>query len=919
MPDLLVFGIVFLLSLALRIWYNYFDLHINNFAACDAYEYLDNAHRLFELQSLPASLWINCLSCLTGTGSADTWLTVRSALAPLKDFHISGPIFPLYLALSLAVTGGTKLPLWAQWDNLLAVQVVLSSVTASLLALVARDAYDRKVGLLSGLLAALYPGFIVNSGRLYSESFAAFLLVALCLLTSRSFRPGGSSWKTVVLSGVVAAALQLTRSIMAVFSLALLVLNVIRQSGTKRRVSAFLTFICGFALVMAPWIAFQKLAFGSAGLVVDRVGHYNFFIGNNTEIGGWLSYPYPDGSGVDEKSFPQLLSEAVGKNPQRWLKLMLDKPERLFKFPWNDFKTAIGPFTHQWQVLFHQLLLVMAGLGLCFALTLGGKTAPSKEQIYRRTFLATLLFFHCVYFLFITVPRYNLTAMPELIVFAAAGMAILAGLIKEKSGRKAGFVLFAALAVFFLISTGNLVPILLAVDKSLSPQASIVNQGVLRFAALMAVIFAAWRAVPYFQGNKAVAKTALVVSVLLLAPLLCLPNRANGRWYEWSGQLSLARGELGLKLQLPASEVKRLSGRRLFVMIDTEGVRQQADGLSVSVNGTKLEAPVISGMSLVEGFDRMMNIEGSVMQREGERMWDSLTGAAGIGNLDLRQWSLIEIPLPVVQSALERAQAGGSVARFNVGLSNNSMEPLTVFGSYDCRTKELLIPTASVYSWEKTFYGVEENSGLTDTRYDLKVAAANARAYKLDQSDSPGIQNGYWNIRLLLAPPVVNAPSSIEQPPLRFPLGATSISPVKSFAASRAFPPPAMIGFDSVCFVKLSGKVRRRQGNVGVELSLLGTYVSDSGGKRNYASPWVPRRLRLSNEWTDFAVAVPMKAHLEHESLQGLSMQLATVDPVFGFLNVKNRKHDGEVEFSDLRLELSQQPANPLGLGHIVY
>src|SRR6185369_12634870 len=159
---------------------------------------------------------------------------------------------------------------------------------------------------------------------------------------------------------------------------------------------------------------------------------YNFFIGNNVDTQGWLSYPYPDGRNIDAVTFPQLMQSAIKKSPTRWVRLMLEKPLRLFEYPWNDFRTSIGAVSFQAQVIYHDLILLFAaaGLGLSFLLAVG--IPATKRQLYCRFYLSGLFAFHFVYCLFITVPRYNLTAIPELIVFAAAGITTINELIRAR-------------------------------------------------------------------------------------------------------------------------------------------------------------------------------------------------------------------------------------------------------------------------------------------------------------------------------------------------------------------------------------------------------------------------------------------------------------------------------------------------------
>ena len=75
--------------------------------------------------------------------------------------HQSGPIFPLFLLSTYAVAGR---PFDSKnWFPPLAAQSLLAALSCVLIAATASLGWNRSVGMVSGILAALYPGFIVNS------------------------------------------------------------------------------------------------------------------------------------------------------------------------------------------------------------------------------------------------------------------------------------------------------------------------------------------------------------------------------------------------------------------------------------------------------------------------------------------------------------------------------------------------------------------------------------------------------------------------------------------------------------------------------------------------------------------------------------------------------------------------------------
>lgn len=972
---------IFVFAVLLRLSFNLWLPHVNNFAACDAFEYLQNARALLALGSAPGAVVQKIPLVAVGAADPATSQAVHTALSGMKDFAISGPTFPLYLAITLVLGGAASLPDYVAWQALLTWQSIMSALTCIFIALTARECFSRRSGIVAGVFAAIYPGFIIASGRLYSESFACTILAVISWLVVRGFRTAGNALPWVFLNGMLLGGLQLARSVMAALSLAMVPLTILQRlrvpagdgsneyrksrGSALRNVIAALTTLCvGFAIPAVPWLAFQKAAFGGGGLVVDRVGRYNFFIGNNVDTAGWLSYPYPDGRGVEAKSFPVLLSEGVRRSPERWLKLMLDKPGRLFKFPWNDFKTTIGPLNHAGQVFIHQLILMLAASGVAFGLfrrrpdaldmkpTWRDLHASERARILSRVFLLGLFSFHCIYYLFITVPRYNLTAIPSLIVFSAGGLSILVEMLRTKATRSSTLALLGFCVGLAALLWTPQVALLCDIFPEMSPNTVLAVSCVLKGLSLFAITNVARSLLSRTSCIKRPARILATALSIALAPVLCFPVRANGRWYEWCTDLSVSRGTITQVIKLPKEDA-RLRERDAYLIFDAEGIRQFSDGLTLRVNGVSLKAPFIPGMSLAESFERSIEISPKVFQREGERQWDSLTAGVGIGNNDLRQWTIVPLPAQLLVAACDRADEQHSdYAELKVELNNSSARPLKVFGSY-AHNKDRALPSADTYSWEKCFYGVENGSGLTDTRYDIKAPADQVQWSSTDLSEQAGLQTGAFNMAVLLAPPVpvpvaaaVGAPKSSQQSKndqtasennshkpgdssvFRFaalsssPLPATRISSKDTGLAHVQVKAPLNASaniFQPVYLVRLRGKIMADSADIAGAVSLCSLHAK--GGAMQYQiyrSPWTPPVLPCSANWKDFEVVVPLPSSLNGAPSDQISVLFSCSSPDIGVRNIY-RKINGTVYFTDLHLDVFCLPTNPVGVGHLLY
>lgn len=919
--EILALGIVFLVALGLRAWFAFIEPHINIASVSDASEFLRNAQAMLDLPKLPTSFGFECWQALTsGTASPQSLAHIKETLAPLKGLYISGPIIPLFFALTYAVS---LTPFsFANCTPPLVGNVILSALMCVFIALAATSAFDKKTGFFAGIGCALYPAFIINSSRLYCETLAAFLLSVVCFLTVRGFAKELSIKNTVLsalLNGIFAACLQFTRSITVFISLALLPI-VFMQQGWRKGLLALPAFLFGFALVALPWLGLQQLTFGSAGLVVDRVGNYNFFMGNHVDGAGFVTFPYEDGTGIEKRPLTQLAKEAISRSPSRWAHLMLqDKPLRLFKMPWNDFRMPLGPVSYYWQTIAHQALLLLAAVGvtLCFTVDFTSPDRSRQPQLRRtkaitpaKVFLLSIFVLHCAYMLFITVPRYNLTVMPIVIIFAAAGISSLVALVRERGGFTT--IMGLGMSALFLFAIAN-IPLAAFVQIVGAKQAAIAltMQCTLKFLAFTSLAFCLWQALVIFasatkRGSTAAAPQGGVIigriatAMLFVAAILTMviPARGNGRWDEWQAPVTAERG-VEQQLVLPKRIVSDIAqGRRApYLLIDTNDA-DSAQALRIAVNGKTLQAPVVAGNAFVDQNDFTMFStlpEGGFM-REGEWVFQCLTAPAGISNADLRQWFVVPLPADLI--------AGQS--NIKVSIANNHLDEATpvVFGSYSTRRGKSTIPGLTPYSWEKAFFGVENDRGFCDTRYDARLTEDLSVPQYKDMSSAIGLQSGRYNVRLLVDTADDGSKTTLA------PTAVATID-VGEVRLSKSLPPckvssgelPA-IGANDWWLVRVRGSVRRLGGKGKVNLDVRAADTANF-----YRSPWTGT-LSAGENWHTFDTAVPlMPGKLRDIMPNAITCEFKATD----------NDRAADTEFKNVQFEILQIPGNPLARGYEVF
>lgn len=881
-------SVIVVLAAALRLWFNFATEHPNIAFSCDAAEYLRNAQTLSTLAHMPEGFWTKALSCLLGTASPETISSVRSAFSTFGDFFISGPVFPLYLLTCYTLTG-TACDI-SNWTVPVAMQCLLTSLTCMLIALIGAHCWDKKTGITAGLLAALYPAFVLNSGRLYSESFACFLLCVTVWLIVRGISLNGNPAAGILLTGTTALALQLTRSIMFVLSLALFPVTFV-QNRTRKPWLALALLLIGCALVALPWLGLQQLAFGRGGLVVDRVSHYNFATGNNVDTQGWLSYPYPDYSGVEQKSFLQLAKENLKKSPTRYFKLWLDKPLRLFKFPWNDFRTAIGPLDVYAQVLTHQCLILLSCLGLLLGFVVQAKSRPAFRQIISRSFLLALLLFQSVYLAFITVPRYNLTIMPLIILFAAAGAVTIAQLISG-GARRMATISTASLIILLASQKLDVLPFVVQLLGAQRAFSGMLVVCAFKALALIVAACAIWRLIAELSGLRQLARFGTIMLSLLLFPLICLPLRAHGRWQEWQCPLVEPGQVANQTIAIAPERLNELKSRQCYLMINAASAGELNNGLVLKINGQATDCTAIPNLPFLQDLTKMTKQGQNGLYLECEYIFECLTFAAGTSNMDLRQWFLVPLPPSIISE-----QASGEPLKVTIEKTSN--QPTLLFGAYDTTAGSKAIPSPILYSWEKAFYGVENDRGFTDTSLDMTVPVASGAPSGNDLSPMPGLQSGSLYIRMLAAPKADSAKGAFLSRLCRYPIPASKNVKVTVLPQYRQ---------GDCWLVRLSGSARANFAPVDTGMRVTFRSKGADGAIYSYDTPWCPRKILSSGHDANFDVAFPLVPSALPGKLQELEIAFQTP-----------KSAAKPVEIHDLQFEVLAMPSLPMNPGHEIF
>ena len=349
------------------------------------------------------------------------------------------PLWPFLIAGLSLIVGRADL-----FDRLFL--CCLGAGTCVVIYLFARDLFQRRIGLIAGLLAAIYPALYLYDGWLYTESLYTFLLAAICYCVLRIQRDEGRRRRLWLLCGVLLALLALTRpngiivvALVLLWTLFLCWRRLLRGRSLLNVALAVLVV----ALLIAPWTLRNYLV--SHSFVPVATGDGTVLLGAYNDQ--TLLQPANQGSWVNPlKTDPQVLRpfprytcnavcevtrEAVSKNAAlQWIKAHLSSMPQMMLYHLRNFWTPYtreadlpmerfprllsSQIVHVMSEMFPIAIFLLAGIGLFATLK-----RSWRELLFAYLVLLATLGEALVYY---GSSRFRAPIEPILILLAAGGI-----------------------------------------------------------------------------------------------------------------------------------------------------------------------------------------------------------------------------------------------------------------------------------------------------------------------------------------------------------------------------------------------------------------------------------------------------------------------------------------------------------------
>ena len=385
---------------------------------------------IWQLQSAP---FFNVLM-----GDAQSYHSWGSEIAAGDWFgnetFYQAPLYPYFL--------GSLYTLFGQ--DLLTVRLghaLLGSASCALLALAGHRLFSRNVGVLAGLMLAVYAPALFFDGLIQKATLGMFLLCAALALLSQLASQPRQRW-TWLWVGVILGGLIITRENAMVFAIAVLAwLALSRTLGRPRFLFAGI-FVLGLGVVLLP-VALRNQLVGDEFLLTTAQFGPNLYIGNNPEADGTYQ-PLVFGRGdprYERQDATQLAERAVGRTltpgqvSQYWTSRALDyirtQPGDWLRLTYRKVilaanRSEVADTEDQLSHADWSIPLRVTGyvwhFGTLAPLAVAGMWLTWRQRHKLSLFYVMLAAYAGSLVIFAIMGRYRYPLVPILVLFAAAGI-----------------------------------------------------------------------------------------------------------------------------------------------------------------------------------------------------------------------------------------------------------------------------------------------------------------------------------------------------------------------------------------------------------------------------------------------------------------------------------------------------------------
>jgi len=348
------------------------------------------------------------------------------------------PLYPIVLAAAINVAKADAVRV------AVILQALMGTLTCWLVYRIAREKFGERAGRIAFILCAIYPFFIFYTGLFLTETLFCLLYVLLNWLMTKASGRSAPLWAAGC--GVALGLCALTRSELLAFPLVALPIWILTGENRLRRLGHALIATLVMAAVVSPWaIRNSEVFHGKTVIGTTRLGH-DLYEANNPQADGGIAAEriawdkagfVPNDADMSDEQYEfaknrALRAEAIAwikENPGRFLALV---PQKI----WRTWRPI--PAFSEFQNWYFVAVSLASYVPVMLLAAAGAWLLRKRARKDLWPLLAPVIFVALAHCVFIGSLRYNLPAMPFVIILAAVSLdRIAAGYLARRARRRA--------------------------------------------------------------------------------------------------------------------------------------------------------------------------------------------------------------------------------------------------------------------------------------------------------------------------------------------------------------------------------------------------------------------------------------------------------------------------------------------------
>ncbi len=493
-------------------------------------------------------------------GEQIEWLYYyRPTVSQAEEYiFIPGPIYPLYLALIFLLSIG------ATFIKVRILNAFVDGFCVMLLMHIAEQLFGRRESIMAGIAYIFYLPFILLTGLISPDSITLLLILAtfFMIIQWQQYRENKQIYLTGLLLGILALTKPTAALLFVPFGLGFIWED---RKRLKENMGIIGKGALPFILVTLPWFIITSLYFGQPAIRDPNYSEANFRSSSSIKYEGYdLDYA--------EKDFWLYpVSYTISRDPLGYAGLLVKKFVRLWGQPYNDFKQSfiLNPTLAR---IYHYLIIIPGLFGIMLFII---KKKPGLIYLFMIP-----LYYTIIHIILHSLARYNLNAMPFVILASSAVWMKIYDHVVELWKKKK--ILFITILSFVFCTAVLLLPGRLLVNYLGESMGVSLNIIVKLLAIVLPCLYLFKLLLKNY--NRMAALRFISVPAVIFSVVIMVIGLSPDSWAEWKCRLSDAEKIAGVRIYIP-SNFRLAPDNIARIGLDLSGTAGMSNQFVITVNG----------------------------------------------------------------------------------------------------------------------------------------------------------------------------------------------------------------------------------------------------------------------------------------------------------------------------------------------